>query len=316
MTDVTNRRDFLKKISSIGLIGIGGGISGCGQPSSRRNTIGKYIDVHVHIGHEWMKDEHLTVKNLLDWMDAHSVERSVVLPLVSPESWFYPVSTDYVLKETAPHRDRLIPFCSIDPRTLNLGGKAGTVSLLKEYIDKGARGFGEHKTGVAMDDSRNMVLYESLHEVGLPCLFHLDNNRNMDKVGLPGLEKVLKTYPDLIMIGHANGWWASVDGDAVQADFQAYPGREIKKRGAVDRLLAEYPNMYGDLSAGSGANAISRDPEFGRAFIIRNADKLLFGTDYLKVGQNIPQFELLDNMDLPADVRAKVYRGNAARLLG
>ena len=313
---VTNRRDFLKKISSIGLMGIGGGLSGCGQPSSPRSTVGKYIDVHVHLGHEWMKDEHLTVKNLLDWMDANSVERAVVLPLVSPESWFYPVSTDYVLKETAPHRDRLIPFCSIDPRTLNLGGKRGTVPLLKEYIDKGARGFGEHKTGVAMDDSRNMVLYESLNEVRLPCLFHLDNSRNMDKVGLPGLEKVLKTYPDLIMIGHANGWWASIDGDAVQPDFQGYPDREISRRGAVDRLLAEYPNMYGDLSAGSGANAISRDPEFGREFIIRNADKLLFGTDYLKIGQRIPQFELYENMDLPADVRAKVYRGNAAHLFG
>ena len=312
----TRRRDFLKKMSSIAFMGFGVGFSGCYQPSSRRNMVGNYIDVHVHIGHEWMKDEHLTVKNLLDWMDVHSVEKSVVLPLVSPESWFYPVSTDYVLKETAPHRDRLIPCCSIDPRTLNLGGREGTVLLLKEYIDKGVKGFGEHKPGVAMDDSRNMVLYESLNEVGLPCLFHLDNSRNMDKVGLPGLEKVLKTYPDLVMIGHANGWWASIDGDAVQADFQSYPDREINRQGAVDRLLAEYPNMYGDLSAGSGANAISRDLEFGRAFIIRNADKLLFGTDYLKVGQKIPQFELYENMDLPVDVRAKVYKGNAERLFG
>jgi len=187
---------------------------------------------------------------------------------------------------------------------------------LKEYIDKGAKGFGEHKPGVAMDDSRNMVLFESLNEVGLPCLFHLDNSRNMDRVGLPALEKVLKTYPDLVMIGHANGWWASIDGDAVQADFQGYPDREINRRGAVDRLLAEYPNMYGDLSAGSGANAISRDLEFGREFIIRNADKLLFGTDYLKVGQKIPQFDLYENMDLPADVRAKVYKGNAEGLFG
>ena len=314
--DVSNRRDFLKRMRSVAFLGLGGGLVGCGQPSSRRSTGGKYIDVHVHIGHEWMEDQHLSVKDLLGWMDANSVERSVVLPLVSPESWFYPVSTDYVLKETASHRDRLIPFCSIDPRTLNLGGKAGTVSLLNEYIDKGAKGFGEHKPGLAMDDPRNMVLYESLSEVGLSCLFHLDNNRNMDRVGLPGLEKVLETYPDLIMIGHANGWWASIDGDAVQADFQGYPHRGINRQGAVDRLLAEYPNMYGDLSAGSGANAISRDLEFGREFIVRNANKLLFGTDYLKTGQNIPQFELYESMDLPADVRAKVYRGNAERLFG
>jgi predicted TIM-barrel fold metal-dependent hydrolase len=303
-------------MTSIAFIGSAAGLSGCFQPANAGRKTGKYIDVHVHIGHEWMKDEHLTVTSLLNWMDANSVEKSVVLPLISPESWFYPVSTDYVLKETAAHRDRLIPFCAIDPRTLNLGGRGGTVSLLKEYIDRGARGFGEHKTGVAIDDPRNMVLYESLSEVGLPCLFHLDNSRNMDKVGLPGLEKVLKTFPNVPMIGHANGWWASIDGDAVLADFQAYPKRKIVRQGAVDRLLAEYPNLYGDLSAGSGANAISRDPEFGREFVIRNANKLMFGTDYLKIGQQVPQFDLYENMDLPAEVRTKVYRGNADRLFG
>ena len=81
----TRRRDFLKKMSSIAFMGFGGGFSGCYQPSSPRSTVGKYIDVHVHIGHEWMKDEHLTVKNLLDWMDVNSVEKSVV-HIMSPQT--------------------------------------------------------------------------------------------------------------------------------------------------------------------------------------------------------------------------------------
>jgi predicted TIM-barrel fold metal-dependent hydrolase len=70
------------------------------------------------------------------------------------------------------------------------------------------------------------------------------------------------------------------------------------------------------MSAGSGAGALARDRAFGRQFLIRRADRILFGTDYLKPGQKVPQFELLAGFDLPAEVRAKVERGNAGNLLG
>ena len=85
--------------------------------------------------------------------------------------------------------------------------------------------------------------------------------------------------------------------------------------GALDRLMDLYPNLYGDLSAPSGENALRRNLEFGREFVIRRADKLLFGTDYLAPGRQIPQFELLESLNLPDDVRFKVYRGNAIGLL-
>lgn len=32
-------------------------------------------------------------------------------------------------------------------------------------------------------------------------------------------------------------------------------------------------------------------------------------------GQEVPQFDLLDSLNLPEDVQAKIYRGNAERLL-
>ena len=95
-----------------------------------------------------------------------------------------------------------------------------------------------------------------------------------------------------------------------------YPRGAVAPDGAIDRLMDKYPNLYGDLSAGSGANAIRRDPTFGRDFLIRRADRLLFGTDYLANGQVVPQFELLAGMDLPDDVQLKIFRGNARRILG
>ncbi len=60
---------------------------------------------------------------------------------------------------------------------------------------------------------------------------------------------------------------------------------------------------------------MTRDPEFAREFVLRRADRLLFGSDYLAPGQQIPQFEIFENMNLPDDVQAKIYRGNAIRVL-
>jgi predicted TIM-barrel fold metal-dependent hydrolase len=47
----------------------------------------------------------------------------------------------------------------------------------------------------------------------------------------------------------------------------------------VSRLMREYPNLWADLSAGSGYNALTRDPSFGIEFLDEFQDKLMFGTD-------------------------------------
>lgn len=279
---------------------------------------GIYFDIHTHLGQEWGFREPLTSYGLLKWMDAMQIAQAAVLPLISPEAWDHPLSVDYVLKETAFHRDRLIPFCSIDPRTINLNSYEIKRDLLKRYQDAGAKGFGEHKPGVQIDSRGNMELFRACAEVGLPVLFHLDNSRNTDKPGLPGLENVLRENPDGVFIGHAQGWWASISGDTEQSTLQQYPKEKVAPGGAIDRLMDTYPNIYGDLSAGSGANAISRDIEFGAEFVKRRADRLLFGTDYLAPEQNVPQFELYGKTlaHLPQDVKDKVFAGNARRLLG
>ena len=44
-------------------------------------------------------------------------------------------------------------------------------------------------------------------------------------------------------------------------------------------LMRRYPNLHGDLSAGSGFTAVSRDPGFGYEFFDEFQDRLLFGTD-------------------------------------
>jgi hypothetical protein len=90
---------------------------------------GKYVDMHVHLGQPWNERGPLTAEMMLRWMDFREISQACVLPLISPESWFYPITPDWVLEQTRPFRDRLIPFCSVDPRTVNLGGKKGYVDI-------------------------------------------------------------------------------------------------------------------------------------------------------------------------------------------
>lgn len=313
-----SRREFVQRVTAAGSLAAAGlsASSAHAREARRSHSTGRFIDVHTHLGQQWGDRPALSAGALLRWMDENEIEKAAVLPLENPESWDHPVTTHYVLKETAPYRDRLIPFCSIDPRTINLGSQQAKVDQLKKYIDAGARGFGEHKPGIAIDDPRNLEIFAACDEVGLPIVFHLDSHRNTDDPGLPGLESVLQQFPDTAFIGHAPGWWASISGDMADDKMQSYPKEEVKPGGAIDNLMEKYPNLYGDLSAGSGWNAIHRDLEFGRKFLIRRADQLLFGTDYLMPDQNIPQFELYGGqLELPKEVKRKIFRDNAKKLL-
>ncbi len=278
---------------------------------------GPYFDMHTHLGQTWNTTQSLSAEELLRWMDAHYIAQAVVLPLVSPESSSYLLTNEFVLAQTEPHRDRLIPFCCVDPRTSYTGAVKGLVEMLKRYVDAGAKGFGEHKPGVAVDHVGNMRIYEACAELKLPLLFHLDNLRNTDQPGLPGLEKAISAFPECKFIGHGPGWWASISGDATAKDLGGYPKSPVATGGAMDRLMEKYPNIYADLSAGSGSSAISRDLAFGREFLIRRQDRVMFGTDFLSPGQAVPQFDLFEStLDLPAEVREKIERRNARQLLG
>jgi len=316
-----SRRGFHRRVfaAAAGGLAVGGlPVFSPAQPPDVKKAppTGKYIDIHTHLTQPWSKRQPLTAEMMLRWMDEHEIAQVVVLPLVSPEAWYYPISTDWVLQQTKPHRDRLIPFCDVDPRTTYLRRQADIVDVLKRYVDAGAKGLGEHKCAGPIDEARNLEVFRAAGELGLPVLFHMDNIRNTDRPGLPGLEKVLNEVPGSNFIGHAPGWWASISGDVTQKEMGGYPRGPVAPGGAIDRLMDKYPNIYGEFSAGSGAGAIRRDLKFGREFIIRRADRLLFGTDHLSQGQRITQFELFESLDLPDDVQAKLFRDNARRILG
>src|SRR5436190_17326467 len=101
-----------------------------------------------------------------------------------------------------------------------------------------------------------MALYEVCDDLELPVLFHSDDQRGTDAPGLPGLARVLAAFPKVAFIGHGPGFWASISGELDAKGLGGYPKGPVVPGGALDRLFDAHPNLWGDLSAGSGANAL------------------------------------------------------------
>src|SRR5580698_934021 len=147
MTQLLTRRSFTRACASTALLALTAppiNTARAAEPLPK----GKFVDIHTHLGQTWNTTKDLTAEDLLKWMDDHEVAQAVVLPLVSPESSSYLLTTESILAKTQPHRDRLIPFCCIDPRTSFSGGPKAVQAMLQKYVDQGAKGFGEHKNGL------------------------------------------------------------------------------------------------------------------------------------------------------------------------
>ncbi|MHC5035386.1 MAG: amidohydrolase family protein, partial [Planctomycetota bacterium] len=75
-------------------------------------------------------------------------------------------------------------------------------------------------------------------------------------------------------------------------------------------------NLYADISACSGHNALTRDPGFTEQFVERHWQKLVFGTDYFIQGQEVPQVDWLRSYPMPEQWRLAIGGDTARRLLG
>ena len=84
--------------------------------------------------------------------------------------------------------------------------------------------------------------------------------------------------------------------------------------GRLDVFSRGYSNLYADLSAGSGFNAMTRDPEFGLAFLKRWKHRLMFATDYLRPGQEAPIVEHIRTVGLSRDAFERITRRNAEKV--
>ena len=269
------------------------------------------IDTHVHLGQLVFDNPGLRPAQLLRWMDKHGIEKAVVMAVEVPEELDFFVTTKELLRMTRPHRDRLLPLCAVDPRH-RYPGRFNPHPIIEYYMDQGCVGYGENLCGLPVDDPMQQLVYEACDRLKLAIVMHFDSWINRDKPGLPGFEKMLATYRNVRFIGHSPHFWREISG---QAKDGGYPKGPVKAGGRVEKLMMKYQNLYADLSAGSGYNAITRDPEFGLRFLKRWKHRLMFATDYLRIGQETPIIDYLKNADLSKDAFDRISRKNAEKVV-
>lgn len=325
------RRAFIK---SAGMLAGGLALSGTGRgssmilkdtsPVSAEATAQKpeYFDIHLHgsLPRHPKVGGFTSADGLIELMDSGNTQKAVVLPIVSPEFMTTLVTPEEVLEVCSKYPDRLVPFCNLDPRYKSNSVKADLMPLLSAYKELGCKGVGEYTVNIPLDDPLNMNLFRQVEEAGLPLTFHLAPQVGgfygcYDDLGLPRLEKVLKQFPKLVFLGHSQVFWAEIGPLPNPEERKGYPKGPVPKPGRLVELFRRYPNLHGDLSAGSGFNAISRDPEFGYKFLEEFQDRLHYGTDHAKV-PFVEYFKNLKAKHLISDAAyEKITYTNSSKLL-
>lgn len=280
----------------------------------------KKIDFHLHLASSHItqsQGQSLTVNDALALYDILDIERGVILP-GPPDGNFITGVADNKTAEyySRQNRERFSWFCNV-----SLSSLENALNTIEQSKLSGAVGLGEFVDKVRFDDPALARILRCCEEVAFPFLFHMnpgfgDGYGVIDAPGLPLLEKALKSFPDLIIIGHSQPFWYEIatEKSNISSDRNGYPWGQVEE-GVLARLLRDYPNLYCDLSANSGCNALMRDPDYAVSFLNEFQNRLLFATDSLVTPLG-PWLDLLWQQGRISDiVYAKIIMGNAKRLL-
>jgi uncharacterized protein len=288
-----------------------------------------FIDIHVHVCRihgpkSNGKDTFSAPDQLLERYEPIGVEKAVLLPVVNPECNYGVQAVEDVIEIAEKYAGRFIPFCNVDPRAMVNSVDAPLGDMLRCYRDKGCKGIGEVCANLSFLHPMVQNLFKHTQEVGFPLTFHVSpqlggNYGLYDEPGLPQLEKSLQQYPRLKFFGHSQAFWAEIGRLETPADRYGYPKYPVREEGVLPKLMRRYPNLYGDLSAGSGCNALSRDSDYAVRFLNEFQDRLFFGTDICAPDTTTPLvYFLLDlrkNNKISEKVFQKVARENAIKVL-
>ncbi len=251
------------------------------------------------------------------------------------------------------HPGRFVTFCRLDWRECGQPGWPDRLAnSVRESASRGARGLkvwknlglwvhDENGKILLPDDARIAPVWEAAREAGLPVLIHVadppaffeplsEHNERLEELLLRpdwhwadpryprfetllgSLERLVATNPKVTFIG-------------------AHVGCNVDDLAWVARMLDAYPNFYVDVAARIAD--LGRQPRATTRLILAHPGRVLFGTDASPptseaYARHFRFFETDDecvspggvrwtisSIDLPADVLADVYGGNARRII-
>ncbi len=306
MKDTLSRRQFFKVTAKATAFGICAHdhMIARGDSSAAPFPI---IDLHQHTNYSGRSDLQLRTHQ-----KAMGIQRSVLLPAGK----YYGLAATCGANETVYRMAQLYPdeFVFFANEVPDLPMARETI---EKYLKLGAVGIGEQKFELECDSRPLEMVAELAADYQVPVLIHFQHNAY--NTSLERFHKVLEKFPKTNFIGHAQTWWGNIDLKHDQKVM--YPTGPVTPGGITDRLLSDYPNMFGDLSAGSGLNSLRRDEDHTRGFLDRHQDKLMYGSDCndsLGRGpgcQGAQTIKTISELSLNDDIRAKIFYRNAARLL-
>lgn len=302
------------------------------QPPPSRAGV-KAVDVHTHA--QVMPEASL----LLQAADLYGIDTLVVIareqvePAAIANGWAGRVLVAPQLRYDVLHDEKA--FVEENLRRLEQAHRRG-VKLVKFWFTP--RFYAT--TRLRLDDPRMTPILERIQQLGLGMLVHVsDPDVWFERVytdralygtkadQYPQLEAVLARYPGTFVIA------AHMAGDPEHPEH-------------LQELLDRYPNLYLDTSATKWMiRELGRRRDEARAFIIRNAHRILFGTDQVVTANSelvrytsrywahrifwetdavcpspvedpdCDGMPVIRGLDLPPDVLARIYRTNAERVL-
>lgn len=261
MREAVSRRAFIVGTMAFGL-------SGCKTPSplkSGSSVDEPIIDIHQHTNYSGRSDAELI---------RHQRTLGITTTVLLPAGRYYGLEAqcggnESVQAVAKKHPGEFAFFANELPYLKEAD------AVIRQNLNRGAIGIGEQKFRILADSAYLDRIAGIAKDFSVPILLHFwDGDFNME---MERFHKVLEKFPTVIFIGHAQSWWGHIDKNYNRREV--YPKGKVTPGGLTDRWLADYPNVFGDLSAGSGLNALRRDPDFTGSFLQRHQEKLLFGSD-------------------------------------
>ncbi len=269
-----------------------------------------------------------TPKAMVENMDKYGIDKTCLLTWECPEDeydpevcQFYapaggsPIPLESVVRYCREYPERFIMGYAPDPR------KPGAIKRLESAIGLyGVRICGELKLRMMLDNPDAIRMYRFCGQKGLPVLVHIDYEFSTGREfprpnywyggGMDAFERAIAACPETNFIGHAPGFWAHISDDG-KFDREPYPSGPVVGEGKLVKMLRKYPNLYCDISAGSGCRALARDIEFTKRFLAEFSDRILYGRDYFDNQHR----ELIESLDLDPELKEKIYSKNLLSLI-
>jgi uncharacterized protein len=233
-----------------------------------------------------------TIGDSIGDMDAAGVSRSVVVAVDGEFKWGYRVSNELVAEAVRSNRDRLIGFASVDPNN----GAAARAELRRAVREDDMRGLKlvPHLCEIQANEPAMYPLYEEALELGIPVLFQMGTQFHTGtklKFCRPvDVDEVAVDFPELkLMIAHFGWPWYEESLAVVQRNENVY----FNIAGWAPKRIPEvvWEHIRGPVK-----------------------HKALMGSDYPLVSRE-RIMEELGQMDLPEDVRERLFYRNALAVI-